>query len=184
MILGLDTGLGTCGWALLDESRCEFLDLGVVIQRRKPSMLLTIDRERRANIQAEIIAAKAPGCSAIAVERMSFPPGAGIKAAVPIALSWGIVVGIAATMNPRPRLYTLSPQKWQREVCPNVKGAVDYETLATAVGWHILKRHPRAADKLRAIPDEQKQHAIDAAMIALVAGLRPHRCDVVGEVQL
>lgn len=23
MILGLDTGLGTCGWALLDESRCD-----------------------------------------------------------------------------------------------------------------------------------------------------------------
>lgn len=182
MILGLDTGLKTCGWALLDERRCSFLDLGVVIQPQKKHLArtVTLERARRANIQAGIIAAKAPGCSTVVVEQLSMGVGGRI-AQVSIGISWGIVLGVVATLPERPRLLTIAPQVWQREVCPSVKGKVDYETLATAVGWHILKRHPLAAEALRKIDDDHKQHAIDAAMIALVGALRPHRCDEVGQ---
>lgn len=176
MILGLDTGLATCGWALLDETTCTFVDLGVVLTRPAKDAKVTLDRARRCNAQAAVIATKAPGCSTIVVEQMSFPVAGGVNAMAAIALSWGVVLGIVATMNPRPRLLTVSPQRWQRAVLPNAGKRVDYDELAGAAGAYILKRHPQAARALRAIPEGRQNHAIDAAMLALMGALRPQEC--------
>jgi len=183
MILGLDTGMRTCGWAQLDETRCEFIDLGVVIQPKRDdeARTITLERERRANLQAQVIAKKAPGCGLIAVEQMSLPRAGGVQAAVSIALSWGIVLGVVALLEPRPKLLTVAPQRWQREVVPYAGRQVDYGELAEAAAAHILRRHPRAHAALMRIPASHRSHALDAAMIALVAALRPHRCDEVGE---
>jgi hypothetical protein len=176
MILGVDTGLATFGWALLDERACSFVDLGVVITKKLPGAKVTLDRARRCTAQAAAIAERARGCSTIVVEQMSFPPG-GANAMVPIALSWGVVLGIAAMLDPRPRLLTIAPQRWQREVLPNAGRAVDYDELARAAGEHLLSRHPRARDALRRIPEGRRNHAVDAAMIALCGALRPQRCE-------
>jgi hypothetical protein len=177
MILGIDTGLATCGWALLDETTRRFVDLGVVITKPAKDALVTLDRARRLTVSAKILAEKAPGCSMVVVERMSFPPGAGMAAAVPIALSWGAVVGVISMMSPRPELLTVSPQRWQREILPNAGKQVDYDELARNAAAYILANHPAAAKALRAIKEAHRNHAIDAAMLALMGALRPGRCE-------
>ena len=187
MILGLDTGTATCGWALLDDARCEFVDLGVVVQpKRDEARTATLERERRAHNQARVITSKAPGCSTVVVEQLSL----GIRgkiACLSVGLSWGIILGSVAQLealgHPRPRLLTIAPQRWQREVLPSAEGEVDYEELARRAAAHLLRRHPRASAALERIPAKHRNHAIDAAMIALVGALRPHRCDAVGETK-
>ena len=62
MVLGVDTGLATCGWALLDAGTCSFVDLGVVCADRDDDVTLTLDRARRGWAQARILAAKGRGC--------------------------------------------------------------------------------------------------------------------------
>lgn len=182
MILGVDTGMGTGGWALLDEKTCSFHDLGVVLTKKSKKASISLDRARRMTVQAAVLAskAKAVDLTMIVVEQMSFPPG-GVKAAAPILLSWGALLGIVAMMDPQPRLLTIAPQRWQREVLPNAGKAVDYDELADAAARHILQRHPRAAAKLEAIPEKHRNHAIDAAMIALVGALRPQRCERISD---
>jgi len=176
LILGIDTGLATCGWALLDERSRRFVDVGVVVTKKLEGGKVTLDRARRINVQAAVLAEKAKGCSVIVVERMSFPPG-GANAMVPIALSWGLVLGLVAMLDPRPRLLTIAPQRWQREVMPNAGKSVDYDELAARAAQHILANHPSAAARFEKMPRSRWSHAIDAAMIALVAALRPRRCE-------
>lgn len=177
MILAIDTGLATCGWALLDERRCELVDLGVVLTKKHGAEAVTIDRARRALAQAQVIAEKAVGVKTIVVERMSFPRNMG--AAVSIALSWGVALGLVSMLDPRPRLLAIAPQKWQREILPDTKGKIDYEQLERAATAHVRRRHPRAHSALRRMPGRHRNHALDAAMIALVAGLRPAQCEII-----
>lgn len=176
MILGIDTGMATCGWALLDEKTCSFIDLGVVITKKAKGEPVTIDRARRCNVQALELTQRMRGVSTVVVERMSFPPG-GANAMVPIALSWGVVLGLIAMVEPRPELLTIAPQRWQREILP-IKGAVDYDRLARRAAQFLLSRHPRAASALRRrIPRAHWSHAIDAAMIAVVAAVHREACE-------
>lgn len=177
MILGVDTGMATFGWALLDERACRFVDLGVVVTKPLGDKV-TLDRARRCVAQSRVLAEKAPGCSTVVVEQMSFPPG-GANAMVPIALSWGVVLGVIANVTPRPRLLTIAPQRWQREVLPRSGGRVDYDDLAERAAAFILSKHPRAARALELITPSARSHAIDAAMLALVGALRPGACSEV-----
>lgn len=180
IILGVDTGISTAGWALLDETRCSFVDLGVLIQKPIEGAKLTLDRIQRSNALANVLARYAPGCKMVVVEQLSLGmPGAIAKLSV--GLAWGVVLGIAATLDPAPKLLTIAPQRWQREVLPNAGRKVDYDELARSAGAHLLARHPRAAAALERIPEKHQNHAIDAAMIALCGALRPGRCDVVRE---
>ena len=178
MILGVDTGMATCGWALLDEKTCSFVDLGVVLTKPLKGGRVTLDRARRCNVQARVLAEKAVGCTTVVVEQMSFPPG-GANAMVPIALSWGVVLGLVAMLDPRPRLLTIAPQRWQREVLPNAGKSVDYDELARQASLFIARRHPRAWAALERIPRSQQNHALDAAMLALVGALHPARCEAI-----
>lgn len=180
MILGIDTGIATCGWALLDPKRCSFEDLGVVIQPKLKADTVSIDRARRGNVQAQVLADKAPGCTLVVVEEMSLGvPGSLAK--LSIGLSWGVILGIVAMMEPRPELLSIPPKRWQREVMPHTGKKVDYEELARAAAAYILRNHPKAAKALKAIDPSHRQHAIDAAMIALCGFLRRDKCKAVPE---
>lgn len=176
MILGIDTGIATCGWALLDEAKCSFVDLGVVIQKPIEGEKITLDRVRRSAAIAQVLAKHAPGCTKIVVESLSLGmPGAIAKLSV--GLSWGVILGIVAMLDPAPELLTIPPQRWQREVLPHAGKQVSYDELATAAGAYILRNHPKAAKALGAIKEKNRNHAIDAAMIALCGSLRSSRCD-------
>lgn len=181
MILGIDTGMATCGWALLDEKAKSFVDLGVVLTKPIKGGAVTLDRARRCNVQAGVLAEKLQnhGVSTIVVERMSFPPG-GANAMVPIALSWGVVLGLVAMLDPKPRLLTIAPQRWQREILPSAGKAVDYDVLARRAAQFLLSRHPNAARRLTDdIPRAHWSHAIDASMLALIGWLASHRCEAI-----
>jgi hypothetical protein len=123
------------------------------------------------------------------MEQMSVPGGKSCpvckrrghaSAMISLGLSWGIVLGVTAMISPRPRLLTIAPQRWQREVLPSAERSVDYDELARAAAAHLLRRHPKAIACLARINKGDRNHAIDAAMIALVGALRPSRCDEVG----
>ena len=187
MILGIDTGTATLGWSLVDERTCRFVDLGTVFTEQLDENV-TLDQARRASIGARVIAEKAQGCSMVVVERLSFPGGkpckickrrSGPKQVLPIALSWGVIVGIVSMLNPRPRLLTIAPQRWQRMVQPNAGRKVDYDGLARDAAKFILHRHPAVAPALLMLPKSKRSHAIDASMIALVGALQPNACDEV-----
>ena len=180
MILGLDTGLATFGWATYDESLGELVDLGVVITKPEKNGKVTRDRARRLNPQADLVAEKARGCSTVVIEAMSFPPG-GANAQVSIALSWGAALGVVAGMAQRPKVLTISPQKWQREILPGSERSVDYDALFAAAVAHIRDAHPRGSIALEAIKPRDRFHAVDAAMLALVGALNPGACDIIVE---
>lgn len=174
-IVGIDTGLATCGWAVLDERTCTLVDLGVVLTEKSPGEKVTLDRVERAFIQASVLTEVVRDASVVVVEAMSFPPG-GANAMVSIALSWGLALGIVASAPMRPTLLAVSPQRWQREIDPSAGKRVDYEKLSAKLQEHMRQRHPRAYASLEGIAGRHRNHAIDAAALALVGHLAPGRC--------
>jgi hypothetical protein len=178
MILGIDTGLATLGWALYDEGRNAFVDLGVSIAERDRDVKITLDRVQRCAAQARLIADKARGCGIVVIEAMSFPPHS--SQAVPTSLSWGAILGVACSLSPQPVLLTVAPTRWQTEVLGR---KAEYEEIAEAATTHLRTRHPSAFATLERIPQEHRNHAIDAAMMALCAGLRGDRCDELDDVE-
>jgi hypothetical protein len=178
MILGVDTGLATCGWALLDERTCEVTDLGVVLTEHEQGTKVTLDRAKRALVQAHELALRARGVGTVVVEAMSFPPG-GANAMVSIALSWGLALGVAAAQSTPPTVLTISPQRWQREVVPISGKRVNYPLVAAEIE-RLVRRHESAARKLDAIPVRHRNHALDAAALAVIGALRPRACMAVG----
>jgi hypothetical protein len=180
VILAVDTGMATLGWALYDETRNSFADLGVSLTDKDDRIGVTLDRVQRIAAQAHLVAEKARGCSTVVIEQLSFPPGAGVKAICPISLSWGAVAGVASSLDPLPTLLTISPQKWQAEV---LGYKADYDEIFSAATTHLRTRHPAAYAALERIPARQQNHAVDAAMMALCAGLRSQRCDTLDAVR-
>lgn len=177
MILGVNAHSPLLGWALLDDAACSFIDLGVVVTKPlEADRAVTLDRAARANAQAAVIAERARGCHTIVVERMPVdgPDGGAL---VPVALSWGVAIGVIATLDPRPRLLTIAPSRWQREVLPHAGEQVDYDELAHTAATYLLANHPRAAERLLAIKKQDRNHAIDAAMLALMGALQPAKCE-------
>lgn len=177
MILGIDTGLATFGWALLDEDRCRFLEVGVVTTRKVDGEKVSIGRARRLLGQAKILPAKMTGCRAIVVEQLSFPPG-GVKAAAPILLSYGAVIGAAIASAPTAELLTVAPKAWRSEVVPNASDGDEGYERVYEVGSYLLRRHPAKAS-LERIRESHRTHAVDAAMIALAGHLRRERCQTI-----
>lgn len=173
MILGLDVRASICGWSLLDESSSSFVSLGVHALGQA-ERLTTLSRAGRTHGLARVLAERAPGCSAIVVER--WIPGA--VSGVDIGLAWGSVLGVVATMAPRPRLLTIEPYQWQAEVLLGRRELDDEQAYANAE--YVLRSHPRAEAALGRLGRREREPAIAAAMIALYGVLRlskPKRAD-------
>jgi hypothetical protein len=167
LILGLELRANVCGWSLLDEAASSFVGLGVhTFGRVGRVQETTVTRLDRVHGLAHVLAARAPGCVAIVLERW-------VPELVPeldIGLAWGSVLGVAAMMNPRPRLVTLDPHRWQREVLLGSReSGVD---VAYGRAAYVLRGHPRADAALRAMPMREREPAVAAGMIALYGTLR------------
>ena len=168
--LGIDTGLATMGWAIASSVHGPLV-AGVAITKPLADRK-TIDRPRRAHEQA----ARLAGAIAeyhpdrVVIEAMSFPRGS--NALVPIALSWGVALGVVASAVPRPSLLTISPQRWQRLIVPSSGKTVDYDAVVREVERY-------GADRLACIKDRDRSHAIDAMALAVVGLLAPQECDVI-----
>ncbi len=174
-VLGIDSGLATFGWALLDEDTLEPLNLGVIVTKPNGDLPVTLDRSLRLLTQTDVVIEAVRGCRTVVIEQMSFPPG-GANAISAISLSYGAAVGVIAALNPRPRMLTISPQKWQRLVLETDAKKVDYETVYAAGCAFVQERAPKVYASLLTIPAQHRNHAIDAMLLALVGAMRPDAC--------
>ncbi len=175
MILGVDTGMGTCGWARFDHARRCFDGLGAIATEQQRHKQKTDDQGDRIAQVAEALVVAMTGCDVVVVERMSFPPGG----QVPIALGFAVVVGIARTMPQRPRVYTAKPQTWQRAVLPDSGKRVDYDRLEQVIGEYV-RRDAGSAIALDRLDPKMRNHALDACAISLMGAFRSHECRPLG----
>lgn len=177
MILAIDPGLGTCGWAIVDPS-ARVLDLGVILTERDKVLEEATDRARRADHQAEVLAEAAQryNVAEIALEAMSFggPPSARFHMAISVGLSWGVATGIARTLGLN--LYAVPPKRWQRAVVPNAGKRLNYALVEAALEHYVGKQ---AFVALSCIAKGDRNHALDACGVGLFAALRPNEVEVV-----
>jgi hypothetical protein len=167
VILGIEIRATACGWSLLDETASSFVGLGVHALGRTPrpdrSTLSQIDR---GHCVARVLAARAPGCTTVVLERW-VPEAVG---ELDVGLAWGAVLGVAAMLTPRPRLLTVEPHRWQREVLLGRHAVGDDQAYANAA--YVLRGHAKAEEGLRRLAAHDREPAIAAAMIALYGSLR------------
>lgn len=176
MIAGIDTGLGTLGWARFDPGRQRFDALGALTTEHDPTKGKTEDQCDRSELVAVVLVEAMTGCDVVVIEAMSF---ANANAIAPIALCFGAIVGIAAAIRPRPRLYTTKPKEWQREVVPTSGKRVDYDEVERTVG-EFVRRTPTSTFELERLPRALRNHAIDGCALALMGAFRLERCRPLG----
>lgn len=170
MILAVDPGLATCGWAVVD-SRARVVDLGVVLSKPNARLGKNDDRVVRARAQAtalELVLAE-HNCGVLAAEAMSFPRRVQVAAVQSICLSWGVLVGLASSWEIP--IAAVQPKAWEHAVVAT-EGKVDYEAVSLAIVDYVA-RFPGPIGKLGAISKGARNHAIDAVGIGLYTALRP-----------
>lgn len=176
MILGVDTGNRTFGWARFDHAKHRFDGLGAMELLPNKGPQKTDDQGDRTITVGGVLLERMRDCDVVVVERMSFPPGG----QVPIALGFAVTVGIARALPHRPRVYTVKPQDWQRAVLPNSGKRVDYAELARVVGEYI-NADRASAIALGSLVPALRTHALDACAMALMGAYRLHECRRVKE---
>jgi len=165
VILGIDPGLATFGWAKLSD-RAQVLELGVLLSPVKGK---TKDHAGRTHRQATTLIDLLDGCSIVVAEALSFPRfHAGVAS---LALSWGVILG-ACTARGVP-VVSVSPQKWQHAAAAQAGGSIQYDVLVKQLELHVrVHAAPRAVAALDAIPVTKRSHALDAVGVALYGAVR------------
>lgn len=173
MILAVDPGIASCGWAIVTPGTGRVLELGVIASDRDDRFDVTADRARRADRQAEALLelVRRHDCKAIAAESVSIggPPHVRTTMALSLSLSWGVLVGLARTLGLA--LYEATPKVWQHAVQPDAGKKIDYDKLFAAMARYV--RGQAAAEQLAALRPSHRNHALDAAGVGLLAALRP-----------
>jgi hypothetical protein len=138
---------GASGWALLDERRGEFVGLGS-LPVQTGAIQSRLDR-------AAIIANRAAGCAAIAVERGSN----GLRT-------------IAGLCEGSPRIIEIAHARWAEATMPTVS-PTERRRIALILGCaeHLLRAHPAAHTQLLKLEPHRRPAAAAAALIALGVAL-------------
>jgi Holliday junction resolvasome RuvABC endonuclease subunit len=143
MILGVDPGLATFGWARVDD-RGRPLALGVMLTESMPRIEKSLDRASRAAWLAEQLTAQAQGCRLIVGEAMSFPRQH--NAITALALGWGVLAAVAVHLGTP--LGEVPPKVWQGAIA-----TTDYVALERRLTDHVRRCGSEAAMRaLRTIP--------------------------------
>lgn len=171
MILAVDPGLANLGWAIVRPADAGVHELGVLRSKPTPGLARSADRRERAARQAAVLLGlgRAHGCTTVIGEAMSFPRG--IEGIASMALSWGVLCGVATALGAR--LLEVTPKVWQHAVTPG-KRAIVYADVEAALDAHI-RRHgaPQACEQLDALPRSFRTHALDAAGVGIWAAIHP-----------
>lgn len=175
MILSLDPGLATFGWAVVQSHTGRVIDCGVLLSKPKPKLTKAADRVRRATDQALLLrgVARRHGVELVVAETMSFAPRSSAAAKIGIGLSWGVAVGVAAMLEVE--LRDLPPKTWQRAIVPAAAGesdaaAIDYERVFAELGRYVDAR----AFGIDTLSDANRTHVLDAIGIGVFAAVWPH----------
>ncbi len=170
MILAVDPGLATCGWALVRPHTGRVVSLGVLTSSPAEGVDEWTDRARRISDQAGFLAdlCKRHGVRTIAAEAISCggPPSARFSMGTSLCLSWGVLVGIACSM--RIDLDEVTPKQWQHAVCPDVV-KIEYELVFAQLTRFV---EGQAAQALWSIKPKLRNHALDAVGVGVFAAIK------------
>ena len=170
VILAVDPGLATCGYAVVYPRTGGVVELGTLTTKPTAGVHESTDRTRRLRTQvAQLDAiARRNGCTTIAAEAMSFGGPGRFAMAISLCLSWGGLVGLAHALDAE--LLEVPPKTWQHALLgTDGTGRVDYEHVFAALSSFVGKQ----GDALAAIPEGQRNHALDAVGVGLFAAFRP-----------
>lgn len=163
IVLGLDTGLATFGYALVELSRdgtITPLRMGVVRTEkdaRKNTVLATEDNLRRARVVAGVLEelVSVHRVRMLTAESMSLPRNA--SASAKIGMAWGIVAALSERYDLP--LAQVSPQVLKKAVCPAIKGASKDEIQdALCARFHTTNLRALVAG----LPKGMHEHPFDA----------------------
>lgn len=175
MILAIDPGIATFGWAIVTPRTGAVEACGVLVQPVDDKLSKLDDRERRADEQAIKISGiiRGRGITQIAVEEMSFAPKGSAASKIGIGLSWGNVIMASRAFGiPRRKI---PPKTWQRAIVPAAPGekrnaAIDYERVYRELALYV------DCDRLLAgVPESKRNHALDACGVGVYAALVDER---------
>lgn len=175
VVCGIDPGLATFGLALVQVSYEMPTVLRFDVHTSKPdprkrevtSADDLVDRTARLAMFLEGVLLKPPRARAFLVEALSYPRSS--SAAAKIALSWGVLVGFATScLLP---IVVASPQRVRdRVVGASVKGGKRQRITKEEVEAAVARKaviSPGAWDSLDCILERDREHAWDAAAVAL-----------------
>lgn len=168
MILAIDGGLGTFGWAAVRPRTGVVVALGELHQLPRTREGVHADRLRRLHQQAILLhgLVTAYGVTMIVAEEPSFakPTPAVVASAMGC---WGVVLGVAAA-HVLPMPSRVAPKAWQRAVLNIDGGACDYAIVEQKLAAYVVGE---ARDRLLAIPRSRRNHPLDAVGIGVYAAL-------------
>lgn len=180
MILAIDPGLATCGYAVVGP-KGRLVELGVIISPTDAKADDTTDRARRADRQADVLleVARRHRVITIAAEAVSLggPPRARLPMGMCLCLSWGVLLGIARAIDAE--VLELPPKRWQHAIVkPTGKRAkVDYAKVYDFLDAFIAGS---ACKKMAlAIAKNERNHAYDATGIGVFAAMAPGSANVI-----
>lgn len=165
MILGVDPGLASCGWAVVDPRTKRVVELGVITTEHDSTIAKSTDRARRMAVVArglhELVQTYA--VRTVAAEAMLL--FGNVAAATAQSLCWGTLIAVAERHGCE--ILEVVARDWQRAVLPG-EGRIKYEgvkdKLAKFVGARVLR-----------FPKDLQTHALDAVGVAVYASLRSTR---------
>lgn len=171
MILGLDGGLRTFGYGVVTPRTGRVIAAGALIQDIDETLSKHADRERRTELQADLIVhlVRRYGVHTIAVEEMSFAPKGSAASKIGIGMSAGDVIGICRALGIRRR--TIPPKTWQRAIIPARPGekrtaAIDYKRVYAELELYV------DCDRLLAtVAPCNRTHALDGCGVGVYAAL-------------
>lgn len=174
MILAVDPGQRTCGWAIVAPRTARVVSLGTLVLEPDDRVRKTLDRKARSERQADLLRelASAHRITAIAAEAPSLggPPASRLAMAIALYGSWGLL-----TMLGRVRgvpVIEVPPKTWQRAIQPDAGKAVDYDKLFAELAAFIEGQAGRVLLDLAAISKSHRNHALDAVGVGVFAALR------------
>jgi crossover junction endodeoxyribonuclease RuvC len=166
LVLGVDPGLSSLGYAIVDLKADSVVSLGVVRTKKsdkKRKVLASDDNLRRAReVHKALLAAMGAteplngdfDVAAICVESMSFPRNS--STAAKIALSWGILASIAEQFGLP--IVQASPQEIKKKLCGHADASKE-EVEANVRAMYALRAD---CGLLRDVPKSLREHAWDA----------------------
>lgn len=160
MILGIDPGLATFGWAHIANTG-QVVGLGVL---ELPARGKRKDHAGRAQRQAGSLLELLAGVELVVAEALSFPKHhAGVAS---LCLSWGVLVGACSARSVP--IMGVRPQQWQHAAAQSDAPAVEYEALLSRLELHV-ERHgaSTAVAALHRIAPSKRTHALDAVGVGL-----------------
>lgn len=170
MLLSVDGGNRTLGWAVVEDRTGRVLELGDLFQEPIAGLDDTTDRATRARNQARLFVAisRRHRITGIAAEAVSLggAPKARLAMAIGINLCWGELVMLAEVLDVP--LYEVPPKIWQRAIVPDSARSIEYDEVERRLTDYISGP---PVDQLLAIPKARRNHALDAVGVGVYTAM-------------